>query len=795
MTDFTPSKRVRALREELLSTDEILCYERAGLVTESYRNTEGKPLILRRAKALAHVLKNMTLLIRDGELIVGQQTGRIKGVPVFPETGAVWVEEQLEIFGRRKFKRVQVPSDGKEALLKNLQYWKPKTVHHQVYANLPEETGNVLGFECSPISPNLFIRNAIGHLLADYPKVLQLGFDGIRAEAEDLAARLDPTEPNALGKLHFYKAVMIACAAAADFGKRYAGKASELADVEGDPQRRKELKEIARICRRIPASPAESYHEALQSFWFTHLIIQIDTDGLAISPGRFDRYLHDYYQQDLTQKRITREYAQELLNCFWIKFYEIIKLVDNRSLEDMSFGTGNNMSQNLVVGGVDGDGTDATNELSYMCLVADGTVRFDQPSLSVRVHQDTPIEFLTAIVDLIKLGGGKPAIFFDQAAIPALLATGVPLEEARNYALCGCVEPATVFNSYTWANGCMFNLPKCVELALNNGVCLLTGVRMGPKTGTPSELDSYEKVLDAFRKQVDYFIRHMVIVLNTCDSIHADTLPTPFVSAITGGCLSRGKDITAGGADYNHIGVSGIGLADAADALTAVKELVFARQKISLTELNRAMKDDFKGHEGLLKMLNEQSAKYGNGDDRADLIAREIGKFFCVNVSKYRCPRGGGYRPGLFPVSSNVPLGRRVAALPGGHRSMQPLADGISPAPGCDISGPTAVVKSVTKVDHVIVANGTLLNLKFHPAALQDRKGVQSLISLIRTMGARQGMHMQFNVVSAETLRKAQEHPDKHRDLLIRVAGFSAFFVELDQALQDHIISRTEYAL
>ena len=352
-----------------------------------------------------------------------------------------------------------------------------------------------------------------------------------------------------------------------------------------------------------------------------------------------------------------------------------------------------------------------------------------------------------------------------------------------------------MFNSYTWANGCMFNLPKCVELALNNGVCLLTGVRMGPQTGALSELDSYEKIFAAFREQVDYFIRHMVVTLNTCDLIHAGTLPTPFVSAVTDGCLSRGKDITAGGAEYNHIGVSGIGLADATDALSAVKELVFVQQKISLAELNLAMKNDFKGYEGLLKMLTEQSARYGNGDDRADLIAREIGKFFCVNVSKYHCPRGGQYRPGLFPVSSNVPLGRRVAALPGGHRSMQPLADGMSPAPGCDINGPTAVIKSVTKVDHVIVANGTLLNLKFHPSALQDKKGVQSFISLIRTMGAMQGMHMQFNVVSADTLRQAQEHPDEHRDLLIRVAGFSAFFVELDQALQDHIISRTEYAL
>lgn len=516
---------------------------------------------------------------------------------------------------------------------------------------------------------------------------------------------------------------------------------------------------------------------------------------MAISPGRFDRYIYEYYRRDLTEGRITREYAQELLNCLWIKFYEIIKLVDNRSLDDMLFGTGNNLSQNLVVGGIDADGADTTNELSYMCLIADGTVRFDQPSLSVRVHQDTPTELLSAVVDVIRLGGGKPAVFFDQAAIPALLATGVSLDEARDYALCGCVEPATAFNSYTWANGCMFNLPKCVELALNNGVCMLTGVQMGPQTGTPSELDSYERVLMAFKEQVSYFIRHMVSILNTCDLLHADTLPTPFVSAISDGCLSRGKDITAGGTKYNHIGVSGIGLADATDALNAVKTLVFGQRKISLEELNRAMTVDFEGYEVVLEMLKKKAAKYGNDDDQADLIAREIGQIFCAQVSGYRCPRGGNYRPGLFPVSSNVPLGRRVAALPGGHRSRQPLADGISPAPGCDINGPTAVIRSVTKVDHVIVPNGTLLNLKFHPGTLQDSNGVGNLISLIRTMGDMRGMHVQFNVVSADTLRQAQEHPDLHRNLLIRVAGYSAFFVELDQALQDHIISRTENVL
>lgn len=795
MADFTPSERIKSLRNELLTTEEVMCFERARLVTESYQSTEGEPQIIRRAKALRHVLGNMTIFIRDGELIVGQQTEKVKGVPVFPETGAIWIEEEMDIFDKRRFKRVRVPSEGREELLQILPYWKPKTIHHQISVSLPEETKNILEFECSPLSPNLFIRNAIGHLLVDYPKVLLSGFDGIREEVRDLATTLDPTEPDAPQKHYFYEAVGITCKAAADFGRRYAKKASELAANETDAERRRELQEISRICERIPAKPAETYYEALQSFWFTHLIIQIDTDGLAISPGRFDRYMYEYYRRDRTDNNITQAHAQELLNCLWIKFYEIIKLVDNCSLDDMLFGTGNNLSQNLVVGGVDMDGADTTNEFSYMCLIADGTVRFDQPSLSVRVHQDTPTEFLNAVVDVVKLGGGKPAIFFDQASIPALLATGVSLDEARDYALCGCVEPATVFNSYTWANGCMFNLPKCVELALNNGVCMLTDVRMGPQTGTPSALDSYEKVFAAFKAQVTYFIRHMVSILNTCDLLHASTLPTPFVSAISDGCLTRGKDISAGGTKYNHIGVSGIGLADATDALSAVKTLVFDQKKISIEELNRMMLADFEGYEAELEMLKKKASKYGNDEDQADLIAREIGQFFCMQVSGYRCPRGGQYRPGLFPVSSNVPLGCRVAALPGGHRSRQPLADGISPAPGCDVNGPTAVIKSVTKVDHVIVPNGTLLNLKFHPSALEDSKGVGNLISLIRTMGTMQGMHVQFNVVSADTLRKAQEHPEAYRDLLIRVAGYSAFFVELDQALQDHIISRTENTL
>ncbi|MFZ5436995.1 MAG: glycyl radical protein [Bacillota bacterium] len=790
---FKCSERIERLRDELLSTPDELCLERARLVTESYQRTEGEPMIIRRAKALKHVLENMTIFIRDGELIVGQQTGKLRGVPVFPETGAIWIEKELDIFDKRRFKKVRVSREDRETLREILRYWKDRTIHHQLTRALPGEAAKVLEFQTSPILPNLFIRNAVGHLLVDYPKVLRFGFQGIKSDALMHAGSLDLTIPDNIERYLFYEAVAIACDAAVQFGLRYSREAARLAAQTTDERRKQELSDIARVCSRVPGEPAESYREALQSFWLTHLIIQIDTDGLAISPGRFDQYIYPYYRADIARGVLTKTEAQELLNCLWLKFYEITKLVDNPHLDDMAYGIGNNLSQNLVVGGVGPDGTDVTNEISFMCLEAEGAVRLDQPSFSVRIHCESPTEFLEKVIEVVKMGGGKPALFFDQAAIPALLATGVPLSEARDYALCGCVEPATTYNSYTWANAAMFNLPKCLELALNDGVCMLTGVQMGPKTGSPDELRTFDQVCKAFKAQVKYFLKHLVVVLNTCDLLHMKNLPTPFVSALVDDCMARGKDITGGGARYNHIGIQGVGLADVADALAAVKEVVFDRKLMSLKELTTILKNNFEGREDAYRWLRNESPKFGNDDDRVDLIAREIGRFFCEEVSHYLCWRGGSCRPGLFPVASNVPMGRHVAALPSGRRSQMPLADGISPAPGCDVNGPTAVVKSVTKVDHVSAPNGTLLNLKFHPSALQDRKGTMALISLIRTMGSRQGMHMQLNVVGADTLRDAQAHPDQYRDLLIRVAGYSAFFVELDSDLQEHIISRTEH--
>lgn len=792
---FRRSARIEKLRDELLSTPDELCLERARLVTESYKRTEGEPMIIRRAKALEHVLKNMTIFIRDGELIVGHQAEKLRGVPVFPETGAIWIENELDMFDKRKFKRVKVCQEDREALREILSFWKGRTIQHQVVHALPEETKQILEYECSPILPNLFIRNGVGHLLVDYPKVLRLGFQGIKFDALKRIEALDLTSPDNISRYHFYRAVAIVCDAATQFGARYSREAARLAGENSNEERKRELLDIARVCSRVPGMPARDYYEALQSFWFTHLIIQIETDGLAVSPGRFDQYIYPYYKADIEKGLITKAEAQELLNCLWLQFYGIVKLVDNPNIDDMAFGIGNNLSQNLVVGGVGPDGMDATNEVSYMCLEAEGTVHMDQPSLSIRVHHESPVEFLEKSIEVIKMGGGKPALFFDQAAIPALLATGVALHEARDYALCGCVEPATPYNSYTWANAAMFNLPKCLELALNDGVCMLTGVQMGPKTGSFDDLKTFGDAYEAFKTQVRYFLRHLVVILNTCDLLHMRNLPTPFVSAVVDDCMARGKDITAGGARYNHVGIQGVGLADVADSLAALKEMVFDRGLISLKELITILKNDFVGYEDVWKRLRSEVPKFGNDNNMVDLMAREVGKFFCEEVSRYICHRGGNYRPGLFPVASNVPMGRHVAALPSGRRSQTPLADGISPAPGCDVSGPTAVVKSVTKVDHVAVPNGTLLNLKFHPTALEGRKGIMALISLIRTMGSRQGMHMQFNVVSADTLRNAQAHPEHYRDLLIRVAGYSARFVELDLNLQEHIISRTEHSV
>jgi len=788
---MSPTLRILNLRKRLRSIEKAICVERAVLITKSYQATEMEPMVIRRAKALREILEGMSIYIADGELIVGNQASAPNKAPVFPETATPWVMQQLDSFNIRNLNRFLINDHDKQILREVLGYWHGKTVMERAPGLLSDETRSVFEQVYPVINPTLCLRNCTGHYAPNYETVLKKGFSGIKDEVVSRIKSLDATTPENIDKLQFYRAVEIICDAAARFANRYAQVAEEQAQKETSLERKKELEEIAEVCRRVPEFSARSFREAVQSLWFLQLIIQIETDGLAESPGRIDQYLYPYLAKDLEGNKITIEQAQEIVDCLWLKHNEVIKLSDAPPAAKYIGGV--TMSQNIVVGGLTKDGEDGTNEVSYLCIEADKHIQMPQPSLSVRVHSSSPDKFLLKVAELIKTGGGKPAIFNDDIVILSMVADGIPLQEARDYAIVGCVEPTPSGNTNGWTNAAMFNLGKCLELALHNGVCQMSGKQIGPTTGDARFFENFDQVKKALKEQISYFIGHMVSMLNTWDVVQRELIPTPFISSFTDDCIGNGKDLVEGGARYNYIGPQGVGLADIADALAAIQTCVFDRQQISMNELIDAMDRDFEGKEDLRLLLRNTGPKYGNAEMLPDSLAKEIGLFYCHKISQYTTPRGGKYRPGLYPVAANVPLGGVVAALPHGRKKGVPLADGISPVNGCDLKGPTAVLRSVASVDHGAASNGTLLNVKIHPTALKTDKDIKNLIALIRSFCTLKLMHVQFNVISADTLRAAQKDPENHKDLMVRVAGYSVFFVDLDEKLQNNVIERTEH--
>lgn len=783
------SARIERLRERALVSPSIRA-DRDLLVTRSYAETEGEPMIIRRAKALKKVLEEMPLAIGEDELIVGNT---VAGIPrcagLFLELSTEWKERELDNFSSRKADRFLIDEGEKERFRQLFSFWKGKTVQDRAMALMPEETLRLMQAKYPAFDVNLHLRaSGLGHVALGYARALQKGFLGIREEALSRASQLDLADPSDLKKLAFLKAVAIVCEGAARFGWRYSELAREMA-ARAQGRRRAELEAIADICSRVPAYGARTFWEAIQCFWFVQVITQIESDGTAISPGRFDQYMYPFYREDLEKGRITPDQAQELVDCLWIKFNEILKVWDEEGAK--GFG-GFPISQNLCVGGQTRAGLDATNPVSYMCLTALEHVRLPQPALSVRVHSNTPEDFLLRVCEVIKLGTGMPAVYNDEAIIPAMLTRGISLEDARDYAIVGCVEPSVNGRDWPRSNGGFFNLAKALELALNDGVCRLSGEVLGLRTGDPKEFTSFDELMEAFRKQVAYLVRHCAIANNTIELAHAQMQPLPFVSSLTEDCLARGLDVTEGGALYNATGPLGVGVANVANSLAALKKLVFEERVLTMEQVLEALQRDFDGYEIIREILKNKAPKYGNDDEYVDDLARQVCAIYCDEVRKYRNTAGGQFQPAFIPVSGNVPLGKVVAALPEGRNSGMPLAEGVSPAQGTDKKGPTAVLKSVGRLDHCAVPLGILLNQKFHPSALEGESGTRKLASLLRTFVALKLQHVQFNVVSAETLREAQKHPEKYRDLVVRVAGYSAFFNDLDRAIQDDIIARTE---
>ncbi|WP_428560254.1 MAG: glycyl radical protein [Solidesulfovibrio sp. DCME] len=781
-----PTARVEAIRERFIAITPEICVERAQLITASYKETEDQPILIRRARALEKILDNMVIFIQPDEIIVGNQCTKPRSAPVFPEFSCKWLADELDRLEKRTGD-VFLISEEKKAILRDLfPYWDGKTTNELATALMTKEAKDAQAHGVFTVGNYYF--NGVGHIGVDYALVLDKGLAGIIAVAEAEMAKLELANPAHMAKHVFLSSVVIANKAVIRFAERFAALAEGMASQETDEARRAELLEISRVCAKVPAAPAETFAEALQSFWFVQLVLQIESNGHSISPMRFDQYLFPYL---LADKDLTAEKAQELLDLLFIKFNEINKVRDEGSTK--AFG-GYPMFQNLIVGGVDREGEDATNPLSYMCLQATANTKLYQPSISIRVHSDTPRALYEKAAEVTRLGLGMPAYYNDRFIIPALLSRGLTREDARDYGIIGCVEPQVGGKTEGWHDAAFFNIAKVLELTLNDGVDPLTGDRLGPATGELTSLATYDALMAAYRTQMAYFVTLLVLSDNAVDVAHGQRAPLPFLSSLVADCIAKGKSLQQGGAHYNFTGPQGVGVANVADSLAALKKLVYEDQAVSLAAIKDALADDFAGvaGESLRQMLQNRAPKYGNDEPYADEIAHEAALTYCREVEKYTNPRGGKFQPGLYPVSANVPLGAVVGATPDGRKAGTPLADGVSPVSGMDHSGPTASVKSVTKLDHVIASNGTLLNMKFHPNAVKDERGIANLIAVTETLFNGGGTHIQYNVIGKETLRDAQDNPDNYRGLVVRVAGYSAFFTSLDRAIQEDIISRTE---
>lgn len=780
--------RLARLKSRLLGTKPELRIDRARLATEASRKNEHLPTVLRRAEMLEHVLAHVPVYIWDDELIVGAE-GPVPGcAQLYPDYNYQAIEKDLDDFSKRLPHTAFAISDEdkREAREVIFPYWQGKTVTELGMSLMPPQVHTAI--QATMFTPMGALQGGIGHTLPDYEAVLKRGFEAIAQDAEAMIAAADLSQPEELRKVAFWQAVVKSCRAVVNWARRHAEEARRLAVDEKDPARKQELLEVGRICEKVPAKPAETFHEALQSLWFAHLAVLIESVGVSVSVGRFDQYMFPYYQKDIEENRLTEARAQELLGCLWIKFNEINRAFDKQRTQLTGPYTSR---QAMTLGGVTPEGLDATNELTYLCLKMQELVGLHQPSLCLRCHPSTPDDLLLQALKVVRMGTGLPALFNDEAHVWGLLNRGASLEDARDYAIVGCVEPS--MPGKTWGNcsASKFNLPKCFVLALNDGVDPSTGQRLGPATGDPRSFASFDQLFDAYRRQVAHFVDLMVIAENCIEMAHAERAPVPLMSALMKDCIANGKDVTAGGARYNLLAPQATGQTNVGDSLAAIKKLVFDENSLSMAELLEALEGNFEGQEALRQRLL-QAPKYGNDDDSVDLLVRNALKVFTDEVAKHRNIRGGHFHAGAFPALSHVFFGKKIGATPDGRKAGEPFATGVTPAGGRDTSGVAAVVNSAGKLDYLSASNGTVLTQWFHPSAVADDRGLKNLAAVVRSYFDLRGQEIQFNVVSAQLLREAQKHPEQYRSLVVRVTGWSAFFVGLEKEVQDEIIARTE---
>ncbi len=778
-------ERIKRIKERVCTARPEIFADRARLITESYEKTQGMPYVLRRAYALRDILQGMEIAIHPDELIVGAAAKKPRGCQVFPEYDMGFVINELDSFEHRTADSFFVSEDTKAALRGIYPKWQDNSLTACALELFDDEQKDSLSGMVFALTA---LRSGVGHMIVDYPLLLEKGMDGIRELLNERQASLMPDGADYAQKLIYCKAALICCDAVCELAMRYSRLAEEMAAEESEPLRREELLGISRRCARVPAQPAESFLDALQSFWFIHLVLQIESNGHSVSPGRFDQYIYPYFRAELDRGRSEAELF-ELLELLWIKFYEVNKVRDKVS--SLAFG-GYPMFQNLMVGGQDKNGRSAVNRLSHLCIDASAQLMLPQPSLSARWFFGIEDSFLDHCFDLIALGTGMPALFNDEVLIPNMLHMGYSLEEARDYAIVGCTETSGQGNVEPWLTGGFLNAQKVLELTIFNGMDILSGTQHSFRSGCAEDFGSFDEFFDAYKKQLAFYLGKMIACNNSLDYLHGALCPTPLESVLIDGCIDSCKTSLEGGAKYNATTLEVVALPNAADSLMAIKQAVYEEKSIGWAELMDALHNDFKGREELRLRLKNRYPKYGNDDDRVDDIAREILDTLYSESLKYRSPRGGQYRIALYSIASHVMFATKTAASADGRHAFEVLADGgVSCAHGRDREGMTALLNTVLKMDPYKALGSTLLNVRLSPSLLraQDRKKTEDAV---KSFFMRKGQHIQFNVFDAQTLRDAQDNPGKYPTLMVRVAGFSVLFNSIDRQLQDDIISRTE---
>lgn len=785
---YQMTERVAKLKKMQADYKPSVSAERAKLATEAIKDYAFEPPVLQKAYMLDHILRHMTIFIQDGELIVGNQADKPRSCPVFPEYTSEWIVNEIDDFTTRKSDPMAMSDEDRRTLLDVLPQWKGKSFDAVVERALPED---VKYAESCGI---LTVGNrdcGTGHVLPNYYDLLRNGLNYYKEQCRRNIEMTVVASQEDQKKVDFWNACIIDIEAAGAYALRYSKLAESLAEKEEDAVRRQELLDIAETCRQVPLQPARTFQEAVQFVWFIHVIMNIENNGHGESFHRFDQYTNEFYENDLAAGRITEDKAIEILECFFIKVTDIMKLRDK--FYSASFA-GYPLWQNIIIGGQTADGKDATNPVSFLMLKANQAVQTSMPTMSVRWFKGLNEELVREGVRMIQAGMATPAFFNDELVVPMVQEkTGCSLAEARNWGIHGCVQPGVAGASDGRPTVGYVNHLKALELVMHNGVDPVTGKQLGPKTGELASLDTLEKLQNALYAQIDYFMDLMIKGFNIVGALHAERMPVAFTSLIVNDCIAKGKSLQEGGSRYYESGAFCVAVANTADAIAAIDTLVNQEHVLSVDELMEAIHSNFEGKEDVRQMLLKKAPKYGNDNAYVDAIAADIVRHYGKNLEKYRDSRGGHYVEVVESQSMNVSQGKCVLASADGRFAYDAVNDNCSPAMGRDVSGPTACINSVANLDQKNAKDGCLYNLRFDPRSIQGEKGRFVLETIIKTYFKNMGEHIQINVIDDKTLRDAQQHPENYRNLLVRVAGYLAYFVELDSDVQEALIGRTAH--